>query len=72
MILTEAEHKALLIIKRSKNQSSMLGNKNSKSANMIHNSCGQSLSEKGIVTLSLGGDGNLFARLNDGRDEYAT
>lgn len=65
MILTKSEHDALLIIKRSKNQSSMLGNRNFPGVNMIHNSCGKSLERKGVVHLKLGGDGNVFAHLNE-------
>lgn len=70
MILTKSEHEALLIIKRSKNQSSMLGNRNFSGMNMIHNSCGKSLERKGIVHLKLGGDGNVFAHLNSNIVRY--
>ena len=67
--MTQPQEEALNIIRKSKSQSSMLGNRNWDAMNMIHNSCGMALERAGFVTLKLGGDGNLFAHLNNDPDQ---
>jgi hypothetical protein len=49
MILTQAENKALLILKDSPVQASKLSNKNNLYENTIPHSCGRSLEKKGLV-----------------------
>lgn len=64
-MLTEAQKKALEVIKRAKNQASFLSSRTQENLNWVNNQAAKALERKGLVTIKASGDGQYAYFIKD-------